>query len=214
MATKKMEEKMVKITMPTIKMAKITIVGETDLCLNKMSLGNRRKLPQFSSGKVKPKTNKFGDLITALHWETDIDEEAIYDDATYNDLMTLLATNKPCISGFGLKKSFGDAVVRNNISQYKTSFMDTVNVLEDKIPVNYANYIIREFIPKVGKARMVTWANQFSGWSATFTIKFTETAYSFDSILSIIEIAGFGGGIGSGTTSGLGRYHIGNVEEL
>lgn len=213
MATKRQEEKMVRIEMPEIKIAKIYINGDSDLCLNKMSVGNKRDLPQFSKGKVKKPHNKWGDLITAIHWKESIDEEEIYDIATEEMLIELLDNNKPCISGFGMKKTACAAVVRNNISQYATSFQDTVNVLDDLIAVDFSEYHIREFTPKVGKSRMVAYINQFSGWKAEFTIQYSETAYNLDSIISIFSLAGFGGGIGSGTTSGFGRFHITKVEK-
>ena len=37
-------------------------------------------------------------------------------------------------------------------------------------------------------------------------------AYSLEQIIQVIGLAGFGGGIGSGRTSGYGRYHIVGVE--
>lgn len=208
MATKRQEEKMVKITMPEIKMARIEIEGDGDICLNKMSLGNKRDLPQFSKGKVKKPHNKWGDLITAIHWEYPIDEEEIYDIATEDMHKELLENNRPCISAFGMKKAANAAVVRNNIAQYATSFQDTVNIVEDLIPINFTEAKVREFTPKVGKSRMVVSINQFSGWSAAFTIKYSETAYDLNSILSIFQLAGFGSGIGSGTSTGYGRFHI------
>lgn len=52
----------------------------------------------------------------------------------------------------------------------------------------------------------------FTGWSATFEIACVETAYSLDSVTNIINLAGFGLGIGSGRTSGYGRYHVTAVE--
>lgn len=65
--------------------------------------------------------------------------------------------------------------------------------------------------PKKGAPVLVR-LNRFSGWSATFTIQYTENAYSLEQILNIIRLAGFGNGIGSGRTSGYGRYHIESVE--
>ena len=53
--------------------------------------------------------------------------------------------------------------------------------------------------------------NRFSGWSAEFTIQFTENVYSLEQIINIINLAGFGLGIGSGRTSGYGRYHVEEV---
>ena len=64
--------------------------------------------------------------------------------------------------------------------------------------------------PVRGKPALVR-MNRFSGWSAEFTIQFTENVYSLEQIINIINLAGFGLGIGSGRTSGYGRYHVEEV---
>ena len=216
MATKKQQEKTIILDMPKIHTAEITIVGDSDLCLNKMSIGNIRDLPQFSSGKTKKPHNFYGDLITAIHWEKKIDEEAIYDNATEDMLHELLENNRPCISGFGMKKAFAVTITRNNIDSKTTKFMETVNVVEDLIPVTFTEHKIRDFLVKVGRnnAAMIAYINQFSGWNATFTIRYSENAYTFDSIINIINLAGFGGGICSGRRSGFGRFHVSEIKQI
>lgn len=52
----------------------------------------------------------------------------------------------------------------------------------------------------------------FSGWKATFTVQFRDNVYSAEQTASIINLAGFGLGIGSGRSSGFGRYHIESIE--
>jgi hypothetical protein len=41
-----------------------------------------------------------------------------------------------------------------------------------------------------------------------------EGVYSRDKLIDIINLAGFSIGIGSGRTSGYGRYHVSKVEAL
>lgn len=55
--------------------------------------------------------------------------------------------------------------------------------------------------------------NRFSGWSAEFKIEYLDSdgSFSLEQILNIINLAGFGGGIGSGRSSDYGRFHIENV---
>lgn len=206
------KKEIITLDMPEVKSATITIEGTTDLCLNKMSYGGKMSLPQFKSGKTKFQKNKWGDIITALHWKERIDEEKIYKDADEEMMNELLQTNIPCISGFGLKKSFIATISRNNVSGTGTSFSETVMLLDDLIPVEFTTHYVREIIasPKKGSP-VVSNVNMFSGWKATFNINYTETAYDFNSILSIINLAGFGGGVGSGRTSGYGRFKIASV---
>ena len=53
--------------------------------------------------------------------------------------------------------------------------------------------------------------NHFLNWEASFNIDFLEGVYSRDKLVEIINMAGFSIGIGSGRTSGYGRYHISNI---
>ena len=81
------------------------------------------------------------------------------------------------------------------------------------VPIKYTEHYIDEKLmsPKKGSPVLVH-LNRFAGWSATFTVSFMENVYSAEQILNIINIAGFGIGIGSGRSSGYGRYHIETVK--
>lgn len=145
-----------------------------------------------------------------MHWfngkPSDFSEEG---------LQEALKNNAPCITSFGLKKSFGEAVVRNEIDKYKTKFDSNVNIIAPGglIPITFAEYNIDEKLmsPKKGSPVLVR-LNRFSGWKATFTLSYTDNVYSLEQILNIINLAGFGGGIGSGRSSGYGRYHIERID--
>lgn len=55
---------------------------------------------------------------------------------------------------------------------------------------------------------MVANLSHFTGWSADVPIAYTTNAYSLNEIVNFINLAGFGIGIGSGWSSGYGRYHV------
>ena len=186
----------------------VTIVGDGDLILNKMNDVNIRKLTAERKSKAKDtdKPNEWEEIITAIHWyngtPTAFSEQGMID---------ALTNNAPCITAFGLKKSFGDAVVRNEIDKYKTKFDNSLNIIAKGglVPIRFAEHHIDEKLmsPKKGSPVLVH-LNRFSGWSAEFTISFTENVYSLEQFINIINLAGFGLGIGSGRTSGYGRYHV------
>lgn len=192
--------------------AKVIIAGDGDLCLNKMNDVAARSLIEQRKNKAKTleKTNMWEEIITAIHWRDgkpkDFSEEGLY---------KALHENAPCITAFGLKKSFGDAVVRNGIDKYKTKFDARVNIIaaSNLVPIKFANYAIDEKLmsPKKGSPVLVH-LSRFSGWSAEIEIAFTENTYSLEQIISIVNLAGFGIGIGSGRSSGYGRYHVVGVE--
>ena len=129
-------------------------------------------------------------------------------------MIKMLKENAPCITAFGLKKSFDQAVVRNEIDKYATKIDNAVNVVADKglVPITFTEWSLDERLmsPKKGSPVNVM-LNHFSGWKANFRIDYTEHVFSLEQIVNIINLAGFGLGIGSGRTSGYGRYHVVDV---
>lgn len=196
------------------KFMEVTIVGDSDLVLNKMNDVNAKQLIDKRKDKAKDTTkpNVWEGIITSMHWlngkPTDFSEEG---------LTKALKENAPCITDFGLKKSFGDAVVRNEIDKYKTKFDAGVNIVSKGglVPIKFAEHFIDEKLmsPKKGSPVLVH-LNRFSGWKATFTVSYMESVYSAEQIINIINLAGFGLGIGSGRTSGFGRYHVEEVKAV
>lgn len=194
--------------------AKITIEGDGDLVLNKMNDPTIEALIDARKDKAKKmeKPDKWEQIITSMHWRdgkpTNFSEKGLKD---------ALRHNAPCISAFGLKKSLGQAVVRGGIDKYSTKFDAGVNIVAPGglIPITFADHYVDEKLmsPKRG-APVLARLNRFSGWKATFEVACIETVYGIDAVTNIVNMAGFGLGIGSGRTSGFGRYHIINVEGL
>lgn len=192
----------------------VTIVGDSDIILNKMNDVSTRQLIDKRKDKAKDlgKINVWECIITSMHWlnnkPTDFSEEG---------LKKALTENAPCITDFGLKKSFGDAVVRNEIDKYKTKFDAGVNLMSKGglVPIKFTEHFIDEKLmsPKKGSPVLV-YINRFSGWKATFTVSYMESVYSAEQIINIINLAGFGLGIGSGRSSGFGRYHVDSVKAV
>ena len=208
MATKTIEVRPVELQ---VKSATITIEGDSDLVLNKMNDPTARALTDIRKDKAKKleKPNMWEEIITAMHWyygtPTDFSEEGLKD---------ALKNNAPCISAFGLRKSFGDAVVRNQVDNYSTKFFASVNIIAkgNLVPITFAEHFVDEKLmsPKKG-APVLARLNRFTGWKAEFRIQYLENVYSLEQIVAIINLSGFGIGIGSGRSSGYGRYHVVSV---
>lgn len=210
------EKNVIEIEPIEIKTAKILIVGDTDLILNKTAASYERECIAIADGKTvtKEQNSYWEDVITSVRWS----EPFPVDDTrnlTEEHYQYMLEHAKPCLSAYGLYKSFGDAVVRNEIDTYATKIKNAVSVLSDgdKIPVNFTHAFIEEKLMPLKKGgHTVAVLNRFSGWSAEFTIRYTENVYRLQQIVNIINLAGFGLGIGSGRPSGYGRYHIEDVK--
>lgn len=215
MATTKKDKDVVVLDAIDIKTAEVTIVGDTDLILNKTAASYERECIAVAAGKTitKDEPNYWEDVLTSVRWNIPF-PKADTRELTEEDYKFMLENGKPCISAYGLYKSFGDAVVRNEIDTYATKIKNAVSVLSenDRIPISFATASIEEKLMPLKKGgHTVAVLNRFSGWSATFTIRYTENVYNREKILNIINLAGFGLGIGSGRPSGYGRYHIESV---
>ena len=193
----------------------VTIEGDSDLILNKMNDVSTRQLTDERKDKAKTleKPNPWEQIITAIHWlhgkPTEFTEEALVD---------ALENNAPCLTAFGFKKSFGQAVVRNEVDKYSTKFDASVNILgqgDGLLPIKFTEHHIDEKLmsPKMGKPVLVR-LNRFSGWSADIVISYIDNVYSEEQIINIVNLAGFGIGIGSGRSSGYGRYHVTGVKVI
>lgn len=191
-----------------VKYATITIVGDSDLYINKMNDVSSRSLIQKNKGKTSTleAPNVWEQIITAIHWYNG--KPTVF---TEEELQKALKENAPCITAFGLKRSFCDAVVRNGIDTYSTKFKACVNIVSKGglIPIEFAEHYIDEKLmsPKKGSPVLV-YLNRFVGWKATFTIAYMDNIYSLEQIVNIINLTGFGIGIGSGRSSDYGRYHV------
>ena len=200
-----------------VKNAQVFIVGDSDLILNKVNARYERELRDIDLGAktVKEVPNMWEDIITAVKWNIPypvVDTYKEMDEETYR---YMLQNGKPCISSYGLWKSIGDAVVRNEIDTYATKVKNAVNIIanDNSIPINFAEaYVDSKVMPLKKGGHTITKLNRFTGWNCDFTIRYTENVYSLNQIINFINLAGFGLGIGSGRSSGYGRYHVVDVK--
>lgn len=213
---KKTQETVIEMKPIEVKTLKIKIVGDTDLRLHKMDAYNKQLLIDKQKGKeVKSKNtavDKWLQAISTVTWR-DGEPEAYTEEAYYNALQN----NAPCISGFGLKKSIGQAVTRLGFETYSTNFNASVQIISENIPIKFAECeLIEQLVPTPTGSPILGYINQFKGWSAEFEIRYIENYYSLEQIINFIKYAGFSMGIGSGrpakSASNYGTYHIESIE--
>ena len=191
-----------------IKHMRVYIEGDGDLVLNKMNARNFRMLNAPDRKSIREVPNVWEDIITSLHWRDAVPMKDTYAESSQEVFDKMMRENAPCITAFGLKKSFGQAVTRNEIDKYSTKFDNAVNLnaINGLIPITFDSWDLDERLmsPKRG-APLTVRLNHFHNWHAAFTVDYMDHVYSRDQILNIINLAGFGLGIGSGRTSGYGR---------
>lgn len=202
-----------------IKTAEITIEGTGDIILNKMNISTVRELTADDRKAQhvweQQHMNKWERIITSIHWRDPLPTEDTNSDCSEEMMMNLLNTNAPCIPKFGFNKSWGQAVVRFGIDKYSTKFDPAVDIAAPHglIPITFDEWHMETKLmaPKRGAPVTQTF-NHFSGWGATILLNYTDDVYSLNEILTVISKAGMGLGIGSGRSSGYGRYKIVDVK--
>lgn len=194
----------------------VKIEGDGDLILNKMNERNKRFLTSEDRKNFKEVPNVWEDIITAIHWKTPLSLKDTKKECTEEMLYRLLHENAPCLTAFGLKKSWRETVSKNEFAndKYGAKFFAAVNIFADGglCPIKFDGYQCEEALmsPKRGSPITVH-LSHFSKWSADIHVTYLEHVYNRDQILNVINLAGFCIGIGSGRTSGFGRYHIAEV---
>lgn len=204
--------KEIKIPAMPIETMVVTIEGDSDLILNRMSRRSRQDLLDKQAGRPKntDARNDWEDAATALHWNVPLEGEI----STEEDFAGLFEKGQPCISAFGFGKTLAQTVSRFGFDAKGTEFAANVQVVAKNglIPIKYAEHHLDEkLIPSNTLARtpVRSLQNRFVGWSADITFKYVDNGkFSIDQILQIVQYAGFGIGIGAARTEGNGRYHI------
>ena len=214
-------EKVTEVKASEIKVerAVITIEGKSDLVLNKMNASNTRQLiadDRKAQGIWEAQhKNKWEDIITSITWRDQLPVADTNAECSEELFYELLKNNAPCISAFGLKKSWCQAVVRQEIDKFSTKFDASVNIVTPggKVPITFSEWFLDERLmaPKRG-APLTVRLNHFVGWMAEVPIEYTTNVYSINEIVTVINYAGFSLGIGSGRTSGYGRYTITDIK--
>lgn len=215
----KKEEKTIVVEGANVKYATVFIEGDGDIVLNKMNASNSRQLTAEDRKTAalweQQHKNRWESIITSMHWYNGIPVEDTNEECTEELLYKMFEDNAPCITAFGLKKSWNQAVVRNEIDKYATKFDNAVNIIAKGglVPITFTEWNLdtKLMSPKRG-APVTTLLNRFSGWKAEIKIAYTEHVYTLSEIVNIINYAGFGLGIGSGRSSGYGRYHVVDVK--
>jgi hypothetical protein len=206
------------INIPAIPVNKVhvRIAGDTDLIINKMDRRTKDDLLRKQSGKPKitDPHNDWEDAATSIHWNIPVG-----DIKTEDDFNELFEKGKPCISAFGLQKALSQAVSRFGLDAKGTVFNANVQVFAENglIPVDFKErFLDEDIIPSntLAKTPVRQFHNRFVGWTADIVIRYVDNGQlTLEQILQIVGLAGVGIGVGSGKSSGFGRFHIASAWE-
>ena len=216
------------ITFEPIKttLMKITLIGDTDLILNKkarsyeleevfkQSHQKGTKIPQ----KYQQPYNVWEKLITSINWIDPIvyhdDDNSLY---TEEEWKFYMQTNKPFIFGKAFKDSWSEAFkscgFKDSTGKAGTDFERSVIVKQKNI-VTFAEASYDQHLAMtkgLSRTNVLTQNNLFTGWKVGIEITFIESIFPKETLIDLIHTSGIFIGIGSRRKEGYGRYHIGEV---
>lgn len=202
-----------------IKTVEITIEGDSDLILNKMTDSSITEIVEKQTGKTAKKAkeaiNQWQRLIEGLHWMDGKEE-----DFTEEGWKKALEKNRVGYDASGIKKGICDAAVRVLGESKSTITNANIQVIPEKanlVPIKFSNVAIDESVITNYKGNaFVTYRNVFSGWSSKFKVQFMSDNISIEQLVELIQAMGFAGGLGAhrvGLKGGTnGQFHVKNVQ--
>jgi hypothetical protein len=197
----------------------VTIEGDSDLILNKMSDSSVEEIKDSQTGKTGKKAkeaiNMYQRLVEGIHW-MDGKEKDFTEEGWHN----ALKNNRVGYDASGIKKGICDAAVRVLGETKSTITNANIQVIPEKanlVPIEFKSVGYDESIITNWKGNaFLTYRNVFSGWSAKFKIQFMPDNISIEQVVELVQAMGFAGGIGAhrvGLKGGTnGQFHVSNVE--
>lgn len=216
-----MAEKKVKIEVKPLKTEtiEVTIVGDSDLILNKMTDSSIEEIKDSQTGKTAKKSkeaiNMYQRLVESLHWmdgkETEFTEEG---------WKNALKNNRVGYDASGIKKGICDAAVRVLGESKSTITNANIQIIPEKanlVPITFTGVGYDESIITNWKGNaFLTYRNVFSGWSCKFKVQFMPDNVSLEQVIEMIQAMGFACGIGAhrvGLKGGTnGQFHVADVQ--
>lgn len=207
---------------------RVTIVGDSDLILNKKS--RSYELSEIfkqsnPKGTEMPEVLKqpyclWEKLLTSVTWEKPIqfhdEDHSLYTEEEWKET---IRTNRPCILSHAFHQTFLETFktfqFKETTGRAGTDLKRSLNLLKPVFPVDFASATYEQkLIPSkaIGNPNVIAQCTHFSNWSCTIEIACPNKVFPFETLLSIIQTTGKYIGIGTQRAEGYGRYHIGNVE--
>ena len=216
-----MADKKKKIEVKPLKLETImvTIEGDSDLILNKMTDSSSNEIKESQTGKTGKKAkeaiNMYQRLVESIHWMDGKEE-----DFTEEGWMNALKNNRVGYDASGIKKGICDAAVRVLGESKSTITNANIQIIPEKanlVPISFKTSGYDEAIITNWKGNaFLTYRNVFKDWSCKFKVQFMPDNISLEQVVELIQAMGFACGMGAhrvGLKGGTnGQFHIKEVE--
>lgn len=196
----------------------ITIEGDCDLILNKMTdeaIEDIKSSQTKAAKGTKEPINMWQRLVGGLHW-MDGKERTYTEEGYYNALQN----NRVGYDASGIKKGLCDAAVRVLGESKSTIINANIQIIPEKmnlVPIEFGETDIDESVITNWKGNaFLTYRTIFRDWRSTFRVEYLPDNISRDQVVELFQAMGFAGGIGAhrvGLKGGTnGKFHVAKVE--
>lgn len=229
MATKKDEQKNITMEKFEQTLLELTLVGQSDLILNKKA--RSYELPEIYKqshprGDKLPERfsqpyNLYEKLMTSITWEKPItfhdDDWSLYTEEEWREN---LKNNRPCILSLAFMKSFMEAFVtffKETTGKNGTDLKRSLSIMPQVIPVNFASATYEQKLVPTNTqnhTNVLTQYNVFHGWDCKLRLAFPNRVFPMETIISLVSTCGEYLGVGTQRSNQYGRYSIGEVKEI
>lgn len=194
----------------------VRIVGDTPLIMHRWSEKAKREILDKEMGKAKaPREKKrpVNDFCRSMYWMQNEPAE----DATDEEIMAAVEDGRWGFPVTAIKQAAISAAFRSGMSKDKVSLQAAFFIVgegeEQLAEVKGDKPHIREDMVRVGMGSAdIRYRGEFNNWYMDLTIRYNKNGqYSLEQILNIINLGGYGCGIGEWRPEKSGQngmYHL------
>lgn len=215
---KKEEEKtLIQIPEIKIKKARLKIVGDSPIIINKFSEKAKAEILNKQLKKPKERAPKipFQEFMNRLYWITEMPDITGKTEEEMQELFEE-ALKKGARFGFpsvAIKQSAISSAYRGGLAKNKVSLQGMFHIEGELVEIK-GDLSMREDYVKIPMAGAdIVFRGEFAkGWSAEFNVMFDESTISLEQIVQMINLGGFSVGIGDWRVEKGGNYGMFHVE--
>ena len=178
-----------------LRVMEVAIVGDSPLVMNRFSEKAQTEIEESQGKNAKPQ------------------KEARNPEAEYKAATHRLSNGKPGFPAAGFKKAAVGAcryVDGIPMTEARGAFF----VLGDLVPILGSAPKMRTDMVRIkGKTSVPRYRPEFTEWSAVLTIRYNASALSAEQIIHLIDVAGFGVGVGEWRPQKDGSWGMWHVEK-
>ena len=195
MSTKASQEKTVVLEPIEIQRLNVTITGDAPLVTHKWSAKARKQMLDKQMKQAKQA------------------KEAKDPAADFNEARYITEDGRDGFPSSGIKKSIMSAFrYADGIKKVEIAGALHVEPSKELVPIDGPAPTMREDMVRVGMTTDIRYRPEYVGWSMTFDVVYNARAISAEQIVGLVNIAGFGVGIGENRPEkggSWGMFHVG-----